>query len=62
MRAQQVTKQTNEYFETSNKIIWVGPIFFLNGRLIEPGFELTKPSTGQDYTVNIQESKTRDTS
>jgi hypothetical protein len=44
-------------------VVGVQPLgSILNRRLIEPGFELTKPSTGQDYTVNIQESKIGDTS
>jgi hypothetical protein len=31
--------------------------FFLNIRLIEPDFELTKPSTGQEYNKNNHNRK-----
>jgi hypothetical protein len=38
-------------------------IIFLNRRLEEPDFELTKPSTGQDYmSTNKHKTKTGDTS
>jgi hypothetical protein len=38
-------------------------LFFLNGRLEESDFELTKPSTGQEYkNTNKHEKKTEDTS
>jgi hypothetical protein len=41
-------------------VISLGQYLFLNIRLDEPSFELTKPSTGQEYKVACDKEKRKE--